>query len=135
MVQGLEGHSGAERRIADDADRVGCILFVGHTHREAEPEADTRARVAGVKEVVRGLVGVREAAQPIGASQRVEAILATGQDLVRIRLVRHVPNEAIAAEVEDAVQGDRHLDNAQIGAEMAACALDRIEQEIADFTA
>ncbi len=42
-----------------------------------------------------------------------------GYDLVRIRLVAHVPHELVARRFEDAVQRDGQLDRAQIGAEVS----------------
>ena len=47
-------------------------------------------------------------------------MLPAGQELVRIALVADVEQEVVAREIEDVVQRDGQLDDAEIGREMAA---------------
>jgi hypothetical protein len=54
---------------------------------------------------------------------------AAGEDLVRVGLVADVPHEAVARRVEDVVQGDGELHDAEPGTEMAA-GLAHAEQQI-----
>ena len=74
-----------------------------------------------------------EAGQPAFLAQRADAVAAAGQDLVRIGLVADIPDQPVVGRVEDVVQGDRQLDHAQAGAEMAAGDRHRIDQLGAQF--
>ncbi|KAI0561881.1 1-deoxyxylulose-5-phosphate synthase [Gracilaria domingensis] len=53
-------------------------------------------------------------------AQRVHAVAAPREDLVRVGLVRHVPDEAVVRGVEDVVQRNGELDDAQRRAQVAA---------------
>ena len=81
----------------------------------------------GAERVVFALGALGEAGQPAALAQRADAVAAAGQDLVRIGLMADVPDQAVARGVEDVVQGDRQLDHAEPGAEMAAGDRDRID--------
>ena len=48
----------------------------------------------------------------------MELVVAAGDELVRIDLVAGVPDQPVAAEIEGGVQGQRQLDDAQVGGEM-----------------
>ncbi len=61
-----------------------------------------------------------EARQPAALAQGLDPVPATGQDLVGIGLVAHVPDQAVARGVVDIVQGDGQLDHAQAGAQVPA---------------
>jgi hypothetical protein len=90
-----------------------------------------------MEQVVVRLVVAREAAQPVGHSQRVEPVATPGQDLVDVRLVRNVERDAIPVlgDVEDVVQRDGQLDHTQIAGEMTAGALHALDQKLADLGA
>ena len=49
-----------------------------------------------------------------------DAIAPPGQDLVRIGLMADVPDQPVARRIEHRVEGNRQLDHAERGAEMAA---------------
>ncbi len=61
-----------------------------------------------------------EAGQAAALAQRPDAVAAAGDDLVRIGLVAHVPDQAVARRVENIVQGDGELDHAQSRPEVTA---------------
>ena len=48
------------------------------------------------------------------------AVVAAGEDLVRVGLVADVPDELVARGLEDAVEGDRQLHRAEVGPEVGA---------------
>jgi hypothetical protein len=66
-------------------------------------------------------------------ADRVEAVAATGEDLVRVGLVADVPEDLVARRVEQAVQRDGQLAGAEIGAEVAADLADRVDDLLADL--
>ncbi|CFP71145.1 Uncharacterised protein [Bordetella pertussis] len=61
------------------------------------------------------------------------AFAAAGQDLVRIRLMAHVPDDAVMRRVEDIMQRQRQLDRAQVRRQVAARARHRLEHEAAQL--
>ncbi len=83
--------------------------------------------------VVLALDAARETGDAAPLSQPAHAFAATGENLVGVGLVAHVPYQAVARRVEDVVQGDRELHRAQIGRQMAARPADRIEDELAQL--
>ncbi len=61
-----------------------------------------------------------KARQPAQLAQAAHAVAPAGQDLVRIGLVAHVPDQPVFGRVEDIVQGDRQFHRAEVGAQVAA---------------
>src|SRR5215218_9092445 len=63
----------------------------------------------------------RATAMPRPAEIEVEEWAApTGEDLVRIRLVAHVPDQPVGGRVEGVVERDREFDHSEAGAEVSA---------------
>ena len=88
-----------------------------------------------VEQVVGRLLGVREAAETVGLTERPEAVLAPREHLVRIRLMGDVPHQLVPLEVEDPVQRDGQLHDPEVRPEVPAGLLDRVEEEIAHLAA
>jgi hypothetical protein len=77
------------------------------------------------------LAGVAGEAAPL--AEKIEAGLPSRDHLVHVRLVAGVEEEPVARRVEDAVQGEGQLDDAQVRAEVAARAGDLGDEEVADL--
>ena len=60
------------------------------------------------------LLAARVAGQPAGLAELLEPALATGDDLVHVRLVAGVPQDRVGGRVEHAVQRERQLDGAEV---------------------
>ena len=65
--------------------------------------------------------------QALVLADRRQPLAAAGEDLVRVGLVADVPEDLVAGRVEQAVQGDRQLAGAEVGAEVAADLADRVD--------
>ncbi len=76
--------------------------------------------MGGAEAVVFALGPLGESGETAALAKGADAVAATGEDLVRIGLVADVPDELVLRRVEHMVQGDRQLDDAEAGAEMAA---------------
>ncbi len=74
----------------------------------------------GAERVVFALGAFGEAGKSAALPQCADAIAPSGEDLVRIGLMSHVPDQTVFGSVEDVMQRDRQLDNAKSGAEMPA---------------
>jgi len=70
--------------------------------------------------VVNTLGAFGKAAQTILHAQCADAVAPLGQDLVRITLVAHIPDDLVARGVEDRMQCDCQLDHSQTRPEMPA---------------
>ncbi|MNE32094.1 hypothetical protein D3C80_1256890 [compost metagenome] len=89
--------------------------------------------MADAEGVVLALGTAREGGDAVLLAQAAHRLAATGEDLVRIGLMADVPHQTVVGCVEDVMQGDRQLDNAQAGTEMSASLAYRIEQLLAQF--
>lgn len=74
----------------------------------------------GAEGVVFGFGAARETGDAAELAQPRHLIAAAGQDLVRIRLMTDVPDDAVIRRIEHIVQRDGQLHRAQIGRQMAA---------------
>ena len=133
VVQRLEGHAGGHRAVADHGDAVARLALAARRHRHAQGRRDRRRRVRGAKGVVGRLGAPREARDAALLAQRAHCLAPPGQDLVRIGLVAHVPDDAVLRRVEHVMQRHRQLDRAQVGRQVAAGAGHRIQQELAQL--
>lgn len=117
-VQALEGLSPAEGPVAYDRDDVlvppGEVAGLG----QAQCQADGGRGVADLEEVVVRLGGVAVAADLVVARGVEVGVDAPCEHLVRVGLVRDVEDEVVARRVEHVVQGDRRLDEAEVGTEV-----------------
>ena len=133
VVESLEGHAAGHAAVADDGDDPATAaaggLGGGQPVRVRE-----HGRGVRVLNPVMGRLGAggipRQAA---GLSQRVEVGEAAGQHLVDVGLVAGVPEDDVVGAVEGAVQGDRQLDGAEVGAQVSAGAVDRLDEAGADL--
>ena len=120
VVEGLEREPRQQRRVADDDrdpfERVPQVAGGG----EALGDREAGAGVPAVEHVVGRLGAPREAPNPVDLAQRVEALEPARQQLVRVRLVTRVPHDPVARRLEEAVEREGDLDDAQRGAEVAA---------------
>ena len=117
------------------ADHLRTVSLVGRAHGQPQAQADARPGMRGVKQVVLRLLRVCEAAQSAGLAQRRKALTTAREDLVHVALVADVPDAAVAAEVEDGVQGDGQLDHPQVASEVPTGALDGVQEKGADLLA
>src|ERR1035438_5960731 len=72
-----------------------------------------------------------EAVEAPRLADRIEPVIAAGQQFVHIGLVGNVEDKAVARRVEDVMQGQRQLDDAQVGADVAAGLRDAHNQPLA----
>ena len=127
-VQRLVGHAPGEGPVADH----GCDLAVlpdplAHRLLEADGVADRGRGMARAHDVVLGLEDRAEGGESLVLAYRGQRLAAPGEDLVRVGLVAHVPEDLVARRVEQAVKGDGQLAGAEVGAEVAADLADRVD--------
>ncbi len=135
VVQRLPGHPAGQRPVPDDRDH-GAIRLAAQRERlgQAVGVGQAGGGVRVLDQVVLGLGPARVAGQPALAPQRAELRDPAGQQLVHVGLVTGVEDDLVLRRVEDPVDRDRELDDAQVRAEMAADALDgRLDHQVTDL--
>ena len=85
------------------------------------------------KSVVDAFFPPGKATQAALLAQGAHALVAAGQNFVRISLMAHIPDQSVFRGVVDIVQGDGELDGAQVRAEVTACLRNRLNQTLAQF--
>ena len=83
--------------------------------------------------VVFALGRIGKTADAARVAQKLETRLAAGDDLVRVALVAHVPQQLIPLEIEDVVQGQGQLDRPEIAGQVPARLADGTQNELADL--
>ena len=133
VVERLPRHAAGERAVADDRDDVPVLAAgAGQRARDAVRPAQRARRVRGLDDVVRALGALRVAGEAAARAQLRE-VLASGEELVDVRLVAGVEDERVVGRVEDAVKRDRELDDAEVRPEVATGARDVLDEELADL--
>ena len=127
-MQRLVGDAAGQGAVADHGDDLAVLADpVAHRLLEADRVADRGRGVAGAHDVVLGLEDRAERGEAVVLADRRQPLAAAGEDLVRVGLVADVPEDLVARRVEQAVQGDRELAGAEVGAEVAADLADRVD--------
>ena len=124
VIERLQRLPAGQRPVAHDrhhpALRPRDLIAAGDAQRGRE----RRPRVARGERVEGALVPVGEAGQPPELPEGREPVTSAGQQLVRVALVADVEDQAVLIEVEEVVEGDGQLDNADVRAPVAAVGLD-----------
>ena len=101
---------------------------------EAEGGGEGGAGVAAAEGVVGALVAVEETGESAGLADELECLAgATGEEFVDIALVADVEDELVARGIEDAMERDAELDDAEVGAQVASGEGKGVNEGIPDF--
>ena len=74
-----------------------------------------------------------EAGQATAFAQRADTVAPPGEDLMRIALVAHIPDQLVVGRVEHVVDRDRELDHTKSRAQMPTRDRDCIDHFRAEF--
>ena len=89
--------------------------------------------MAGADDVVRRLGALREPGEAAVLADGPEAVPTPGEQLVRVALVTHVPDDLVLGTVQHTVQRDGEFDRAETGGEVPAGLADAREDGLADL--
>ena len=118
VVERLERHAGRHGAVADDGHRLAVFALLPRRHRHAKGGGNAGRGMGSAKGVVFAFFTTRKARDAAQLAQRWHALAPTGQDLVRIGLVPHIPHQPVVRRVENVVQGDGEFHRAEVGAEV-----------------
>ena len=133
VVERLPAHAAGQRAVADDGDHVAVLAAQRERLGQAVGVGQRGRGVPVLDDVVLALGLARVAGEAAALAEQVEAVLPAGDDLVHVRLVPGVEQDAVVRRVEHPVQGERELDHAEVRAEVAAGAGHLVDQEVADL--
>jgi hypothetical protein len=109
VLHGLVDHARAQSAIADHGDAAVWPVAQPVAHSQAHRHRCRHAGVGAGEQVVLALPRRRITAQSPLGPQSVEAVGPPGEQLVGVDLMADVPDEAVAREVENVMQGDGQL--------------------------
>lgn len=69
-----------------------------------------------------------KARKPVLLANRVDAVAAMGEHFMRVRLMPHIPNQAIMRRIKNRMESHRELDHAQTRPQMPAGFGDALDQ-------
>ena len=134
LVERLEGDPARQGAVAQHADDVAAVLAGDALGLDqTQPIADGGRGVPGADHVVRRLRTVGEAGETAVLADRAEPVAAASQQLVRVALVAHVPDDLVLGTLQHAVQGDGEVDGAQARGEVPAGLAHAGEDGLADL--
>ena len=133
VVQRLVGHATGQAAVADHSHDLSCVALALRGDGHAERSRNRRRRMTHAETVVLAFIAARKRRQSVLVLDRVDAVAAAGEDLVRIALVADIPDQAVVRRVVQVMQRDGEFDYAQARAEMTAAAGDLLDQERAQF--
>ncbi len=134
VVQGLPGHAAGQRAVADDRHHGAVRLAaqpVGLGQAVGVAQAGGGVRV--LDHVVLGLGPARVTGHPAALPQRPELRLPTGEQLVHVGLVPDVEHDPVDRRVEDPVQRDGQLDDAEVRPQVTAGSGYRLDQDVTNL--
>ncbi len=134
VVQPFHRHAVDDGRVPDQRDHLPVALTVQRVAAgDADGRRDAGPRVPDAEQVVVALARLGKAGHAVALAQLVQQRQASGEQLVRVALVPDVEQQPVVAEVEDVVQRERQLDDAQVRGQVAARAGDLVADRVADF--
>ena len=106
MIQGFKGHACGDSPITNDGHSasITASMFGGNGH--AQCGADGGTGMTHTKRVIGAFSSRRKRRQTILVLDGVQLIASTGEYLVWIGLMAHIPYQSIFRGIEYIVQGD-----------------------------
>ena len=135
VVERFERFAAGQRAVTDDCDDVAALAAQVTRLRQTAGEADRGRGVADGEVVVLALVRVAVTRNVVVVRRVEESLGSAGQHFVWIGLVRNVEHHPILRGVENVVQRDGRLDEAEVRAAVAAVAAELFDERGADFAA
>ena len=133
IVEGLVADSTGEGSIAGNGhDMLGATIHIPRC-RHAECRGEGRPCMTCSIAVVLALGSKQESVQSSVLTHRSELLPASSQDLVNVTLMADVEEDLVGGSLEDAVQGDREFDDAEIRSKVASCFGKRTDQVFPDL--
>src|SRR4030095_10111780 len=112
LIDAFEGHPRRQSCIADKGDDVEVFVTQVSGCRYPQRGRMRSSGVGGFQYVVFGFLATQDPAQPVVLANRRELVAASGEDLVRVRLMTYVDNQFVARGLQRVVERNYQLDRA-----------------------
>ena len=120
IVHRLIGHPRGHGAVSDHADDLVVILHQIARLGETKASGDRGRGMRSAERIVLAFIALGETGKASTLAQCANAVLAARQNLVGIALVADIEDQLVVWRVEDRMDGDRQLDNAEPCPEMSA---------------
>ena len=133
VVDRLQCHPAGQGSIPDHSDALEILTTVVSGKGHAQGRGN---RCTGVPstEVVEGTFATFEiTGDTILLSEGVEVVEATGDQLVRVGLVAHIPDDPISVEIQGLIKSQRQLDNAEAWTQMSTTGGHNLQMAFTDL--
>ena len=135
VIERLERFAAGERAVTDDGDDIAAFALEVAALRQTAGKADRGRGVADGEMVMLALVRIAVAGDVVVVRGVEKSLGSAGQHLVRIGLMRYVEYDFILRRLENIVQSNGRLDEAEVRAAVAAVAAELFDECAADFAA
>ena len=133
IVQGFIGHSPGEGAVADHREDVIILVQQVPGLRHADPGRDGCGGVPRIECVTRVFPPLRETGDAPEGPESGEILFSPAQDLVRVGLVPHIPDDLVLGRRKRQVHRHSKLHDPEIAGQMSACFADARDQELPDL--
>lgn len=89
--------------------------------------------MARSKSVVFTLAHPGKAADPFIFTVCIKNLLSSGEDLVSVSLMAHIPYDLVVGSIIDVMERDRQLNNTEAGTEMSGVGADFVNDKLSEF--
>ena len=120
VVEGFEAGAGGHGAVADHGDGPGVHAAGRGALGDAEGDREAGAGVACGEGVVGALARLAEPGEPALEADVLERVTPARHQLMGVALVGRVPDDAVDGAVEDAVEGQGELNDAEVRGQVAA---------------
>ena len=131
VVEGFEARAGGHGAVADHGDGPGVHAAARGALGDAEGNREAGAGVAGGEGVVGALARLAEPGEPALEADVLERVAPARHQLVGVALVGRVPDDAVDGAVEDAVEGQGELNDAEVRGQVPATLRDHGDDGVA----
>ena len=133
MIERFERHAGGHGAIADHRHHLAVAVRLLGGDGHAQRRAERGAGMTDAKGIVGAFVPLGETSDTAFAPQGFHPGSTAGQNLVRIGLMAHIPDQAILWRVKHIMQSDGQFHGAQIGGEMPPGLGHGLDEELTQF--
>ena len=134
MIESLERHTSAHGAVTNHSNTFVRKATLAETQRHPKGCTDRGTGVTDAKGIVLTFGTQRKGSWAFGRTDLRQLLASPCQDLMRIRLMTHIPDNAIVWSIEDMVQSHSEFDNAQTSAKMTARLANAVDKIFSQFT-
>ena len=135
VVERLEGQPASHSPVPDHRHHLPLFALEPLAFGNAQGGAYAGGRVPGTERVVFALIPAGEAGQPARLPQSGERLSPSGEQLVSVGLVAHIPDDGIHRRLEHIVQGHGQLHHHQGGSQVTSGRAHHLDDALADLPA